>query len=168
MRAKEFINEAYHSKLVTSKIGDWNVHVDSHAFVSHVDRNITLGVFTNIITSACLMASPELEKIPRGTGAFIQDINTKISIYVSKSKSFPRDITVETVLSPTMTPKEPVIRIDAPPNTIKELPRTVKATSALKKDIQAKGRDEVAQTLIAPPPMNREQRRAWKKKMRAR
>ena len=85
-----------------------------------------------------------------------------------KSKSFPTDITVETVLSPTMTPKDPVIRIDVPPNKSKEpLPTIARNNSIdnmMRKEIEKRGRDEVAQSLDTPPPMNREQRRALKRK----
>jgi len=186
MRAKEFLTEAYHSRIGTVNIGKWTVHIDSHVFVSSVARDIPFGVLTNIITSACLIAEQELDKVPRGTGTFIQDINTKISIYVRKSSSYPLSLTVETVLAPNMTPKEPLIKIDVPPSTIKELPHMSKANiQPLHKEIEKRGRDAVAQELdsllakkreqrrnedepelYSLPPMNREQRRAWAKKMR--
>lgn len=170
MRAYEFLTEAYHSRLATIKIDKWTVHIDSHAFISHVARDIPLGVFTKIITHVCFAAAKELEKVPRGTGVFIQDTNTKISIYVRKSSSYPLDLTVETVLSPTMIPKEPLIKISVPPSKIKELPGVIKSSNVLKKDIEARGRDDVARDLTTAkreaPNMNREQRRAFKKQMR--
>lgn len=170
MRAIEFITEAYHSKLATQELGKWTVHIDSHAFVSLTDRNISLRDFTNILSYAFVVASDNIEKIPRGTGAFIQDINTNISVYVSKSKSFPLDITVETVLAPTMTPKDPVIKIAVPLDTRPDAPAVLKAKTSMKKKIDASSRDDMAQQLDNfkdRPPLNREQRRALDKQMRS-
>ena len=170
MRANEFVNEAFHSKIITSHQGRWTVHIDSHALVSLPTRGIPLIEFTNIISHACGYADSELEKIPRGTGAFIQDTRTKISIYVRKSNSFPLDLTVETVLSPTMTPKTPLISITTSYQG-HDTPDVVKSHKNIKSRVDASGRDAVAQeldrTTQAVKNMNREQRRALKKTLRS-
>jgi len=179
MRAREFTTEAHHYRMATQKMGNWKVHLDSHAVVTMADRDIDSGSVINILGFACRNV-PELGTIPLGKGAYFQDTNTLISLYLKRSDHYPDEITLETVLSPDMRPTPPLFRRPVPP-----APRDMQDNAlvrankqAMKQKTQARGRDAVSQdiesmmpTLKAsmnqPPapdaPLNREQRRAWSK-----
>ncbi len=53
MRAKEFVTEAHHYRMATQKMGNWKVHLDSHAVVTMADRDIDSGSVINILGFAC-------------------------------------------------------------------------------------------------------------------
>ena len=171
MRAADFIIEAHHSRLATHKAGQYTVHIDSHFLVTTAARNIPLKFISRFINYTFIMI-PEIETIPRGQGAYVQDTNSLISIYIRRSKSYPLEFTVETVLSPGMKPTPPFFRRSFPfsPDEHKTDPRTAKAQAKMAKDIEQRGRDAVSQDLedmpIKPHLMNRQQRRALAKQRR--
>lgn len=179
MRANEFVTEAHHYRMITQKMGPWTVHIDSHAFVTVADRGIGLADVVNILSFACFNV-PELKTIPRGKGAYFQDTNTLISLYIKRSDHYPNELTLETVLSPDMRPTPPLFRRSVPAHTIQEPANVTAGQANMQKRIQAVGRDAVSQDVesmmpavnakinqpqAAEPPaaLNREQRRAWAK-----
>ena len=164
MKVHEIINEAHHSILASFPAGPWKVEIDSHAMVSQVDRNIPLHIFTAIITYMCSLPDV-LPTIPVGRGAYFQDTNTRISIYVTRTAD--KTIRVETVLSPAMMPKAPLFRRPVPAWQPKS--RQPDDLAPMQADIKARGRDAVSQDLeqLKPlMPVNREQRRQFAKQMR--
>jgi hypothetical protein len=164
MKVHEIINEAHHSILASFPAGPWKVEIDSHAMVSQVDRNIPLHIFTAIITYMCSLPDV-LPTIPVGRGAYFQDTNTRISIYVTRTAD--KTIRVETVLSPAMMPKSPLFRRPVPAWQPKG--RQPDDLAPMQADIKARGRDAVSQDLeqLKPlMPVNREQRRQFAKQMR--
>lgn len=164
MKIKEIIFEAHHSIIATFPSSKWKVEIDSHAMVSQVDRNIPLHQFTNMITYMCSLPDV-LPTIPVGRGAYFQDTNTRVSIYVTRTAD--KTVRVETVLSPTMKPKAPLFRRPVPAWTPKGYKPDDYGT--MQADIQARGRDAVSQDLeqIKPfMPVNRQQRRQFAKQMR--
>jgi hypothetical protein len=163
MRFKEIISEAHHSILSTTRIGPWNVQFDSHAFVTIADRNIPPEQYTNIVTYMCFLPDV-LPTIPVGRGAYFQDTNTKISVYVTRVSV--DTVRVETVLGPDMPPKPPLFRRPVPPSSVKHKKLDL---SRLRADTQARGRDAVSQDMEKLQPMvprNREERRRLDKAMR--
>ena len=185
MKIKEVIAEAHHSRLVSSKIGEWTVHVDSHLIASAAARRIPLEDVGNMVTYACL-AVPELKTIPRGKGAYFQDTNTNLSIYIRRNQHYPDQITIETVLSPEMTPTPPLFRRAVPAHNLKVNKRNQTNLDYYHRQAQERGRDAVSQDLetamlsrgkkpedmspeeldILRRPMNREQRRSLDKYLR--
>lgn len=188
MKVNEIITEAHHSIIASDKIGKWTVHIDSHAFVSISHRGVSLGDVVNILTFFCKYI-PEIDTIPRGKGAYIQDTNTLVSLYIRRSKSYPTDLTLETVLSPSMKPSPPLFRRSVPPPTedMIDSPELKSMMAATRRETTARGRDAVSQDFEAlkpkidalrlskqnntfqpnaEPPLNREQRRAMAKMMR--
>jgi hypothetical protein len=164
MKVREILNEAHHSIIATFPAGPWKVEIDSHAIVSQVDRNIPLSAFTAMITYMCSLPDV-LPTIPVGRGAYFQDINTRISIYVTRTAD--KTVRVETVLSPTMAPKAPLFRRSVPAWQPKD--RQPDDLTPMRADIKARGRDAVSQDLeqLKPlMPVNREQRRQFAKQMR--
>jgi len=160
MRASEFITEAHHSIMQTMTIGSWKVLIDSHAFVSMTARDVSPIDFSNIITYACIFPNI-VDTIPIGKGAFFQDINTMISVYLHRLSK--NEIRVETVLSPDMKPKPPMFRRPVPTSHIKLDAKTQRGQAELSKEIRQRGRDEVSQELETIKPllnMNRADRRA--------
>lgn len=162
MRANEFITEAHHSILYTMSLGPWRVLVDSHAVVSMVARNVSLIDFSNIITYACVY--PDVAAtIPLGKGAYVQDINTMVSIYLHRLSE--NEIRVETVLGPDMKPKPPLFRRSVPNTGNKKIqPKFQQMQAKLAQDIQLHGRDAISQKISAVAPlssMNRADRRAF-------
>jgi hypothetical protein len=165
MRLKEIISEAHHSILVTMPIGPWKVQIDSHAYATLPARNIPLENFTNMISYMCFLPDV-LPTIPVGKGAYFQDTNTAISIYVTRVSN--NVIRVETVLDRTMKPKQPLFRraVPAPDMT------NIKPVDygSLKADVKARGRDAVSQDIeknLQPiMPVNRAERRKFSKLMR--
>jgi hypothetical protein len=181
MRASEFITEAHHHRIGSQEIGQWTVHIDSHALVTIADRDIQLGDVINILTFACKYV-PELKTIPRGKGAYFQDTNSLVSIYIRRSEHYPNELTLETVLGPKMTPSPPLFRRSVPPTPqdLQDTPSLRASKAAMRKHTQAQGRDAVSQDIegmmpaikdysarrsaAAPEvPLNREQRRALNK-----
>lgn len=170
MRAKEFITEAHHSIMKTFPIGKWKVLLDSHAFVSVATRNIPMRNFTNIITYACIY--PDIvDTIPIGKGAYFQDVNTMISVYLHRLSE--NEIRVETVLSPDMKPKPPMFRRPVPINTEKEDPTVIKGQELMAKRVQQhgpEGRDVVSKEIESDitPWLNlgRAERRALDRKLK--
>ena len=164
MKVHEILLEAHHSILTTFPAGPWKVEIDSHATVSLADRNIPLHKFTAMITYMCSLPDV-LPTVPVGRGAYFQDTNTRISIYVTRTAD--KTVRVETVLSPTMAPKAPLFRRPVPDWQPKG--RKPNDLPAMQADIKARGRDAVSQDLeqLRPlMPVNREQRRQFAKKMR--
>lgn len=178
MRAQEFVNEAHHYRIGSQEIGQWTVHIDSHALVTIAHRDIQLGDVINILTFACKYV-PELKTIPRGKGAYFQDTNSLISIYIRRSEHYPNELTLETVLEPSMRPSPPLFRRPVPPTPqdLQDTPELRANKAAMRKHTQAQGRDAVSQDIegmmpgirdyairksaAAPEvPLNREQRRA--------
>ena len=126
MRAQEFITEAHHHRIASQELGQWTVHIDSHALVTIADRDIQLGDVINILTFACKYV-PELKTIPRGKGAYFQDTNSLVSIYIRRSEHYPNELTLETVLGPKMAPSPPLFRRSVPPT-----PRDLQDTPSLR------------------------------------
>lgn len=138
MRANEFIVEAHHSIMKIITIGKWKVHLDSHAFVSMAARGISILDFSNIVTYACIF--PDIvATIPIGKGAYFQDTNTMISVYLYRLGE--NEIRVETVLGPDMKPKPPMFRRPVPVNTKKEDPKIKQGQERMAKRIQQYGPD---------------------------
>lgn len=180
MRAEEFITEAHHHRMGTQQIGQWTVHVDTHALVSAADRDIATGDMVNIAEFAFKYV-PELKTIPRGKGAYFQDTNTLISLYIKRSANYPNEFTIETVLGPDMRPSPPLFRRSVPPTPewMQDTPKDKAARAAMRRDTRALGRDAVSQdiegmmpqirnyslkkSMSTEVPLNREQRRALKK-----
>lgn len=177
MRATEFTTEAHHYRMATQQIGLWTVHIDSHAFVTIADRDIPLGDVVNILTFACKYV-PELSTIPRGKGAYFQDTNTLVSIYIKRSANYPNELTLETVLGPNMKPSAPLFRRPVPPHDMPDNSTIKAGKAAMRRRTQSSGRDAVSQDIeglmpaiktntnrIAPAevPLNRQQRRALNK-----
>lgn len=146
MKIKEIVAEAHHSRLTTAPIGKWNVHIDTHLFVTAAARDISTSTTSNIITYAFTMV-PEIEKIPRGQGAFFQDTNTLISIYILRSKSYPNEFTVQTILSPEMKISPPLFRRPVPPAYWEDTPEMKAGAELIRQQVKAKGRDAVSQDL---------------------
>jgi hypothetical protein len=171
MRAQEFLTEAHHARLATHKAGRYTVHIDSHFLATTAARNIPLRFISRFINYTFIMI-PEIETIPRGKGAYVQDTNSLISIYIRRSNSYPLEFTVETVLSPDMKPTPPFFRRSFPftPNEYKTDPRTIKAQTKMAKDVEQRGRDAVSRDLedmpFKPQLINRQQRRALAKQAR--
>jgi hypothetical protein len=164
MKVHEILNEAHHSILTTFPAGPWKVEIDSHAVVSRAERNIPLHIFTAIITYMCSLPDV-LPTIPVGRGAYFQDTNTRISIYVTRTAD--KTVRVETVLSPAMRPKAPLFRRPVPAWQPKG--HKPDDLAPMQADIKARGRDAVSQDLeqLKPlMPVNREQRRQFDKIMR--
>jgi len=165
MRIKEILTEAHHSIILTMPIGPWKVQIDSHAYATLPARNIPLENFTNMISYMCYLPDV-LPTIPVGRGAYFQDTNTAISIYVTRVAD--NVVRVETVLDRTMKPKQPLFRRPVPAPDMKNLKPV--DYSAIKADVQARGRDAVSQdlekTLQPITPVNRAERRKFAKVMR--
>jgi hypothetical protein len=164
MKINEILTEAHHSIMASFPAGAWKVEIDSHAMVSQVDRNIPLHKFTSIITYMCSLPDV-LPTIPVGRGAYFQDTNTRISVYVTRTAD--KTVRVETVLSPDMKPKAPLFRRPVPDWQ----PKGYKPDNLtpMQADIKARGRDAVSQDLeqLRPlMPVNRAQRRQFAKTMR--
>jgi len=147
MLVNEIITEAHHSRLATQKIGPWTVHFDSHLMATIPARQISLPDITNIITYACITCAADLKTIPRGAGAFFQDTNTLISIYIRRNQHYPDQLTIETVLSPEMTPKPPLFRRPVPPHNMKINKNDEKRMAYYHQQVQLRGRDAVSQDL---------------------
>ena len=145
MKIQDII-EAHHSRLITHQMGDWTVHFDSHLMATIPDRRIPLADVVNIISYACLLV-PELKTIPRGKGAYFQDTNTLISIYIRRNQHYPNELTVETVLSPDMRPTPPLFRRSVPPHDMKVPKGHDKMMDYYHKKSQQYGRDAVSQDL---------------------
>ena len=180
MKITEVISEAHHGRLTTEKIGKWTVHLDSHAIATLPVRHVDMRDFVNILNYA-FKYIPELDTIPRGKGAYFQDTNTLVSIYIRRSSSYPNEFTVETVLSPDMRPTPPLFRRPIPSHDLVAIPGIKDTEEVIRKDAAARGRDAIAQDLETAStqksqpndpmdnfePVNRQQRRAfdrWKRK----
>jgi hypothetical protein len=161
MRASEFITEAHHSILKTMTIGQWRVLIDSHAVVSMAARNVSPITFSNIITYACIY--PDIAAtIPIGKGAYVQDTNTLVSVYIHRLSE--NEIRVETVLGPDMKPKSPMFRRPIPSTTRKTSPIMQQNLDYMSRQAQQYGRDAVSQKLATIAPysnLNRADRRAF-------
>ena len=151
MRANEFITEAHHSILKTMTIGQWRVLIDSHAVVSMAARNVSPITFSNIITYACIY--PDVAAtIPIGKGAYVQDTNTLVSVYLHRLSE--NEIRVETVLGPDMKPKPPLFRRSVPnTNNVKLDPKFLNGQNKLAQDIQQYGRDDISKRISAVAPI---------------
>ena len=185
MKIKEVVTEAHHSRLISKKIGEWTVHLDSHLMATIPARRIPLADVVNLINYACLEV-PELKTIPRGKGAYFQDTNTNLSIYIRRNQHYPDQITIETVLSPDMTPTPPLFRRSVPAHDFKMNKTHQERMDYYHQQAQERGRDAVSQDLetavlnrgkkpedMSPEEidklrqkMNREQRRSLDKYLR--
>ena len=181
MRADEFLNEAHHHRIITRQIGTWTVHIDTHLIATIADRDIVVGDVVNILSFACRYV-PELKTIPLGKGAYFQDTNTLVSLYLKRSQHYPNEITLETVLSPTQAPTPPLFRRSVPQHDMPDTPKIKAGKEMMRQYTQTLGRDAVSQDLetLAPKinakqyytapetevPLNREQRRALNKYLR--
>jgi hypothetical protein len=188
MKITEIITEAHHHRMGSSQIGQWMVHIDTHAFVTLSSRNVSVGDAMNILNFACKYV-PELKTIPRGKGAYFQDTNSLISLYLKRSKDYPMDITLETVLDSSMKPTPPLFRRPVPPTPedMQDTPNMKAGAELMRQQVQAKGRDAVSQDIegmmpamnayragqehkpdpdYVVEPQNREQRRAFDKYLR--
>lgn len=165
MKINEILTEAHHSILLTLPIGPWKVQIDSHAYATLPARNIPLENFTNMISYMCYLPDV-LPTIPVGRGAYFQDTNTAISIYVTRVSD--NVVRVETVLDRTMKPKQPLFRRPVPAPDMKNLKPV--DYGSMKADVQARGRDAVSQDIeknLQPiMPVNRAERRKFAKVMR--
>ena len=168
MKIKEIVKEAHHSIIDTRPIGDWILDVDSHFMASMADRSDILNMMDviSIISYACIY-SEELKNVVRGTGVFVQDTNSKISIYLHRYKNQPNRLRLETVLTPEMKPKEPVIRIAVPVSDNRMSKKDMDVMANMRKHTQEFGRDSVSQEIERNTNlmkgMNRHDRRAFKK-----
>ena len=163
MRATEFVTEAHHSILKVMQMGQWRVHIDSHAMVSAAARGVDAADFSNIISYATHIPNT-LSTIPVGKGAYFQDVNTMISVYIHRLGQ--DELRVETVLGPDMSPKPPMFRRPVPAHNLKVEPSLKQAQAAMRKQTQQHGRDYVSQKLADVKPiinMNRADRRAFKR-----
>lgn len=168
MRINEILTEAHHGILMTLPFGPWKVQLDSHAYATIPYRKIPLESFIGIVSYMCSLPDV-LPTIPIGKGAYFQDTNTAISIYVTRVAE--NVVRVETVLDRTMKPKQPLFRRPVPhwepePGVKRTDPKVMQAMQKL---AQERGRDAVAQDaeLIQPlTMMNRAQRREFEKKLR--
>jgi hypothetical protein len=173
MKVREIINEAHHSIIATMEIGDWILDIDSHYIATIADRSnkVNAKEVTSIISFACLY-SEELKKLPRGTGAFVQDTVSNISIFLHRYKNQPNRLRLETVLTPDMTPKDRIIRITVPSTNTKMSRKDIKNIERVRMDTQLRGRDSVSQdyennkdVIDAMSTMDRNQRRVLKKNL---
>lgn len=171
MKISEIISEAHHSIIRTTEIGPWILDIDSHFLSSMADRSDVLNLkeVTSIVTAVCLELEA-LHKVPRGTGVFVQEVNSKISIYLYRYKNKPNRLRLETVLTPDMKPKEPVIRVSVPPSNNTMSKKEIKNLERVRAYTQSQGRDSYSQNLernkdfiSAMSQMNRQQRRAFNK-----
>ena len=151
MRASEFITEAHHSILKTMTIGSWRVLIDSHAVVSMTARNVSPITFSNIITYSCIY--PDVAAtIPIGKGAYVQDTNSVVSVYLHRLSE--NEIRLETELGPDMKPKPPLFRRSVPnTNNVKLDPKFLNGQSKLAQDIQQYGRDDISKRISAVAPI---------------
>lgn len=165
MKSYEFLKEAHHSIVATSKIGPWNVQIDSHAMVTLPERDISVATFSNIITHMCFMPNL-LDSIPIGRGAYFQDTNSLVSLYLTRVGG--DTIRVETALSPDMKPKPPLFRRPVPVSTIKSSKKDKEAAKLIRAKTLSHGRDAVSQDFEKnmSTPLNREQRRSMQKRIR--
>lgn len=166
MRAFEFITEAHHHIYKVVQVGPWAVHFDSHAEASRIDRQVSQHDVNNILIHAC--NQPEtLSTIPQGRGAYYQDVNTRVSLYLHRLG--PDSIRFETVLDASLTPNPPMFRRAVPPHGQKPSVKSRNMDAALRDYTQKKGRDALSQAMQNTqdaPPLNREQRRMLDKKFR--
>ena len=163
MRAAEFTTEAHHSILKVIQMGPWRVHIDTHAIVSATARSVDVADFSNIVSYATHVPNT-LNTIPVGKGAYFQDVNTMISIYIHRLSE--DELRVETVLGPDMRPTQPMFRRPVPPHNRKVDPRLKQSQDAMRKQTQQHGRDTISQRLADIKPivnMNRSDRRAFKR-----
>jgi hypothetical protein len=167
MKITEIISEAHHSIISKTKIGPWTVHLDSHAMVSVAHKGVPLEDFSNIVTYSCL--SPDVyQRVPIGKGVFFQDVNTMISIYVTRLSE--TDLRVETVLPKSEIPKPPMFRRPVPFHGMKRPKEVNSALNAIRADSLDRGRDAVSQDMeksaTSMANLNRQQRREFDKQMR--
>ena len=157
MRASEFITEAHHSILNTVTRGPWRVQIDTHAVASMASRGVSPSDFGDIINYAC--TSPDtLNTIPIGKGAYFQNINNMVSVYINRLSK--NEIRVETVLGPDMKPKPPMFRRPIPNTTKKPSAIMQKNLNYMAQQAQELGRDAVSQKLATISNLNRADRRA--------
>ena len=160
MRASEFITEAHHGILKTVTVGPWSVQIDTHATVSMASRGVSPSTFSDIVTYAC--SSPNIvDTIPIGKGAYFQDVNTMVSVYLHRLSE--NEIRVETVLGPDMKPKPPMFRRPIPSTTRKPSAIMQKNLNYMAQQAQELGRDAVSQKLATISNLNRADRRALKR-----
>lgn len=166
MRANEFITEAHHHRVLTHKIGKWTVHFDSHLMATIPARDIPLE-FAIYMINYVFWNIPDIDTIPRGKGAYIQDTNSLVSIYIKRSQSYPTEFTVETILAPSMKPTPPLFRRPVPPNPkfSQDNKKQKEKMAKFKKDAEERGRDAVSQDLSQSmdnfKKLNRKQRREF-------
>jgi hypothetical protein len=165
MKIQEILTEAHHSILVTMPIGPWKVQIDTHAYATLPARDIPLENFTNMISYMCYLPDV-LPTIPVGRGAYFQDTNTAISIYVTRVAN--NVIRVETVLDRTMKPKQPLFRRSVPAPDMKNIKPV--DYGSIRDAVKTQGRDAVSQDMeknLQPlMPVNRAERRKFSKVMR--
>ena len=151
MRANEFISEAHHSILNTVTRGPWSVQIDTHAVASMASRGVSPSDFSDIVNYAC--KSPDtLNTIPIGKGAYFQNINNMVSVYILRLSE--NEIRVETVLGPDMKPKPPLFRRSVPnTNNVKLDPKFLNGQNKLAQDIQQYGRDDISKRISAVAPI---------------
>ena len=166
MKITEIISEAHHSIVHRMKIGQWTIHIDSHALVSAPHKNVSIEDFTNIVIYSSML--PDVyQTIPIGKGVFFQDVNTMISIYVKRISE--NDLRVETVLPKSEIPKPPMFRRPVPANKIKRSKKQGEIYNTARTDSLKRGRDEISQDIekiASLPPLNRQQKRELDKRMR--
>jgi hypothetical protein len=168
MKIQEVIQEAHHSIVKTITIDPWSLQVDSHAIATAADRSIPLHTLTNIVSFAC--AIPGLfDTVPVGRGAYFQDTNTGISVYIHRLSD--RVLRWETVLSPGMRPKPPLFRRPVPASQLKPQADVDRNQARMRQQTQQRGRDSVSQDLAQVSPLlqlNRADRRALGRKLKKR
>jgi hypothetical protein len=161
VRANEFISEAHHSILNTVTRGPWSVQIDTHAVASMASRGVSPSDFSDIVNYAC-KAPDTLNTIPIGKGAYFQNINNMVSVYILRLSE--NEIRVETVLGPDMKPKSPMFRRPIPSTTRKTSPIMQQNLDYMARQAQQYGRDAVSQKLATIAPysnLNRADRRAF-------
>jgi len=165
MKISELLCEAHHSLFHTQEIGPWKVLIDSHFIVSLAHKGVRLEDASHILAYSCVL--PDVwQTVPIGKGAYFQDANTWISLYIKRIG--PNELRLETVLPPSEKPKPPMFRRLVPKSTYTIKPKDQKMISQMGAETKLRGRDAVSQEIenLLNTPMNREQRRRLEKRLR--
>lgn len=175
MRASDFITEAHHYILSTHQMGEWEVQISSHATVSIPDRSRDTDILS-IANYVCTHPSG-LESIRRGAGACFYDTNSRVAIWLDRSPSRPRVLTLATVFKPGFHLPKPVFEITVPDTRMPDDPKLKQVIDFMDKEVKNRGRDAVSQDLESIArfmkwqdnqisQMSRQQRRAVDRRMK--
>jgi len=149
MRASEFITEAHHFIIDQWKSGEWTVKLSSHAVVSLPERGQKTDIYT-IVDFICKQTTGP-KNIQKGKGACFYDTTSKNALWISRSKAYPWEITVETLFGPEMKLPQPLFYVDVP-NSIRQDndpmdPHINKILDLIGNQVKDRGRDAVSAEL---------------------